>query len=232
MAITIGSIALRDFEVPAAVKYGGTHRTVVHRLGDGRRVIDRLGADDTDVSFSGTLSGSDASTRARSLDRLRTTGERVTLQWDSFQLDVIVRQFSADFQSSQWIPYQVSCSVLDNSTQEATSDLSAGERSLQRDVAALAGVSEAWAERLALAMQRQMSDPGGLGGQVSASEIADVVAALVLSAEDDLLTAERNASDTSLDPLKKSVASQVLQMARAVLGRAYARRIAVSLGGG
>jgi len=81
-------------------------------------------------------------------------------------------------------------------------------------------------------MQRQVGEAGGLGGQVSASEIADVVAALVLSAEDDLLTAERNASDTFLNPLMKSVASQVRQMARAVLGRAYARRIAVSLGGG
>lgn len=229
MAITIGPIALRDFEVPAAVKYGGTHRTVVHRLGDGRRIIDRLGADDTDISFSGTLSGSDATTRARSLDRLRTTGERVTLQWDTFQLDVIVRQFSADFQSGQWIPYQVSCSVLDNSTQEAASDLSAGERSLQRDVAALASVSETWAERIALAMERPVTD---LGGQVSVVEVAEVVAALVLSAEDDVLTAERNASDTSLNPLTKSVASQVRQVARAVLGRAYARRIAKSLGEG
>lgn len=222
MAISVGSIELRDFEVPSAVRFGGTHRTVVHRLGDGRRVVDRLGPDETDISFSGTISGPDAGARARGLDRLRMTGEQVTLRWDSFQFDVVIRQFAADFHSGQWISYQISCAVLDQSRQDTTSDLSADTRGLRRDAAALSGVSTVWAERLASRSEWQVSG----GGAWQAIE------ALVLDAESDLATAEAGLVGALETPLHASVASQVRLMALAVIGRAYARRMAVSLGGG
>ena len=52
MAVTIGSITLRDFEVPSIVRFGGMQRLVEHRLGGGGRVIDALGSDDDDISFA------------------------------------------------------------------------------------------------------------------------------------------------------------------------------------
>lgn len=219
MAVRIGSITLRDFEVPSAVRYGGNHRTVVHHLGDGRRVVDRLGADDTDISFSGTISGSDASARARQLDRLRTTGEKVALQWDSFQFDVIVRQFTADFQSGQWIPYQVSCAVLDQSSEGFTSDLSVGARTFQQDLSALTDASGVWAARL-----RSLTDR--LNGQGSMSDAAAVF--LVRQADDDVLIAENSLQGVSVNPLESSIASLVRLMAQAVINRGYARRIAIT----
>jgi len=219
MAVRIGSITLRDFEVPSAVRYGGNHRTVVHHLGDGRRIVDRLGADDTDISFSGTMSGSDASARARQLDRLRTTGEKVSLQWDSFQFDVIVRQFTADFQSGQWIPYQVSCAVLDQSSEGFTSDLSVGARTFQQDLSALTDASGVWAARL-----RSLTDR--LNGQGSMSDAAAVF--LVRQADDDVLIAENSLQGVSVNPLESSIASLVRLMAQAVINRGYARRIAVT----
>ena len=219
MAVRIGSITLRDFEVPSAVRYGGNHRTVVHHLGDGRRIVDRLGADDTDISFSGTMSGSDASARARQLDRLRTTGEKVSLQWDSFQFDVIVRQFTADFQSGQWIPYQVSCAVLDQSSEGFTSDLSVGARTFQQDLSALTDASGVWAARL-----RSLTDR--LNGQGSMSDAAAVL--LVRQADDDVLIAENSLHGVSVNPLGSSIASLVRLMAQAVINRGYARRIAVT----
>lgn len=219
MAVRIGSITLRDFEVPSAVRYGGSHRTVVHHLGDGRRVVDRLGADDTDITFSGTISGPDASARARQLDRLRTTGEKVSLQWDSFQFDVIVRQFTADFQSGQWIPYQVSCAVLDQSSEGFTSDLSVGARTFQQDLSALTDASGVWAARL-----RSLTDR--LNGQGSMSDGAAVL--LVRQADDDVLIAENSLQGVSVNPLEPSIASLVRLMAQAVINRGYARRIAVT----
>lgn len=232
MAISIGSIELRDFEVPSAVRFGGTHRTAVHRLGDGRRVVDRLGPDDTDISFSGTISGPDASARARALDRLRVTGEPITLTWGSFQFDVVVRQFAADFHSGQWISYQVSCAVLSQSTQDSSSDLSADRRDLRRDADALSGLSASWAERLASRSAWQMPVVGEAAGQVSDGEIARAIEALARDAENDLATAEAGLFGALETPLHASVASQVRLMALAVIGRAYARRMAVSLSGG
>jgi hypothetical protein len=232
MVLSIGSIELRDFEVPSAVRFGGTHRTAVHRLGDGRRVVDRLGPDETDISFSGTISGPDAGARARGLDRLRATGEPVTLRWDSFRFDVVIRQFAADFHSGQWISYQVSCTVLDQSAQDTTSDLSADRRALRWDAAALSGVSTLWAERLASRSAWQVAEVDGIPGQVPDEEVVRALNALVQDAESDLATAEAGLHSALVIPFPASVASPVRLMALAVIGRAYARRMVVSLSGG
>lgn len=35
--VTIGSMTLRDFEVPQVIRYGGQQRLAVHHTGDGRQ---------------------------------------------------------------------------------------------------------------------------------------------------------------------------------------------------
>lgn len=107
MSMTIGPIVLEGFEMPQTVRYGGSQRLITHRLADGRRIIETLGAEELDISFDGTLSGIGAIEKARALDRLRQSGRTVLLKWSSFICTIIVRHFHAEFRSDTWIPYQM-----------------------------------------------------------------------------------------------------------------------------
>ena len=87
----LGSIDLQDFEVPRAVRFGGRHQLNVHVLAGGRRIVERLGPDDTEIQFRGTFSGPAAELRARAFDNVRLSGEIVWLTWDSFRRQVIIK---------------------------------------------------------------------------------------------------------------------------------------------
>jgi hypothetical protein len=107
--IQLGSIELRDFEIPQSVRFGGRQRLAVHALAGGRRIVERLGPDDDDIQFRGIFSGPAAETRACAFDNLRLSGEIVWLSWESFRRRVIVKSFVANYHSPWWITYQVSC---------------------------------------------------------------------------------------------------------------------------
>lgn len=110
--IQLGSIDLQDFEIPQSIRFGGRHRLAVHVLAGGRRLVERLGPDDSDILFRGNFSGPTAETRARAFDNLRLSGEIVWLTWESFRRKIIVKSFIAEYQSPWWIPYQLSCVVV------------------------------------------------------------------------------------------------------------------------
>ncbi len=112
IALLLGPVAFRDFEIPSGINFGGAQRVAVHRLAGGTRVIDSLGRDDADITFSGTFSGGDATLRARLLDELRASGLTLPLTWDVFFYTVVIRTFQADYQNGAWIPYRLTCTVL------------------------------------------------------------------------------------------------------------------------
>jgi hypothetical protein len=110
--LLLGPVVFQDFEVPGGINFGGTQRLAIHRLPGGVRVIDALGRDDADISFSGIFSGDNATLRARLLDEMRAEGLLLPLPWDVFYYSVIISSFKADYCTSNWIPYTVTCSVL------------------------------------------------------------------------------------------------------------------------
>lgn len=112
IALLLGPVAFRDFEVPSGINFGGGQRLAIHRLSGGARVIDSLGRDDANITFSGTFSGSDATLRARLVDELRAGGLTLPLTWDVFFYTVIISEFQADYQHGAWIPYRLTCTVL------------------------------------------------------------------------------------------------------------------------
>ena len=120
--LTLGPVAFAGFELPSSVTFGGRQRLAIHRLPGGVRVIDALGPEPADISFSGIFSGPDAADRARLLDTLRVTGLALPLTWDAFLYNVILEHFEADYRSPWWIPYRLSCTVLQD---EATAVVSA-----------------------------------------------------------------------------------------------------------
>jgi len=112
IALLLGPVAFRDFEIPSGINFGGAQRLAIHKLAGGARVIDSLGRDDANITFSGTFSGSDATLRARLLDELRASGLTLPLTWDVFFYTVVISAFQADYQHGAWIPYRLTCTVL------------------------------------------------------------------------------------------------------------------------
>lgn len=112
VALLLGPIVFQDFEVPSGINFGGRQRLALHRLPSGSRVIDALGRDDAQISFSGIFAGSDAILRARSLDELRVAGIPLPLTWDVLFYTVLISDFCADYRSSWWIPYRIVCTVI------------------------------------------------------------------------------------------------------------------------
>jgi hypothetical protein len=113
-ALSLGPIVFRDFEIPSAITFGGRQRLATHYLSTGRRVTDVLGPDDATIIFTGVLSGALATQRAREIDTLRSLGQPLTLAWNSFSYLVIIGQFRAEYRNQWWVPYTISCAVLEN----------------------------------------------------------------------------------------------------------------------
>lgn len=110
--LLLGPVQFAAFELPERIIFGGSQLLSVHQLLGGLRVIDAMGPDDTDVTWGGIFSGSDAALRARLLDTLRATGAPLPLIWDGFFYTVVIRSFLAEYQNPHWLPYRISCAVL------------------------------------------------------------------------------------------------------------------------
>jgi hypothetical protein len=112
IALVLGPVLFREFEVPSRINFGGRQRVAVHALPGGERVIDVLGRDDAQISFAGIFSGVDATLRARTLNELRSEGLPMALTWDVFFYTVIITELHADYHNGSWVPYHVVCTVL------------------------------------------------------------------------------------------------------------------------
>jgi hypothetical protein len=112
--VSLGLVTLEAFEIPATIAFGGKQRLAVHDLPGGGRVIDVLGGTDTDITFSGIISGSGADTRAQLLDAMRIAGTSLPLSWSAQYFIVIIAEAEFDYRKPWWIPYRLRCVVQSN----------------------------------------------------------------------------------------------------------------------
>ena len=110
--LVLGPVAFHDFEVPERIVFGGTQKLAVHELPGGGRVIDVMGAQSADLVWSGVFSGADAAERVRLLDSLRLLAAQVPLSWDVFAYTVVIERLEAEYTSPWWIPYHLTCKVV------------------------------------------------------------------------------------------------------------------------
>ena len=112
ITLTLGGIVFQDFEIPEAIRTGGTQMHNVHKLPGGGRVIDAMGPDDKPISWSGRFRGARATERARQLDFMRRQGAQLLLSWGAYRYQVLIVEYEADFQQSYEIPYRITCEVV------------------------------------------------------------------------------------------------------------------------
>ncbi|MDR3473330.1 MAG: hypothetical protein P4M09_16850 [Devosia sp.] len=112
MALVLGSLIFTDYSIPEKVTFGGKQSLAIHRLLGGTRVIDTMGPDESDISWSGRFQGSSASSQARALDALRQSGTEVSLVFGVNFYTVVVSETQCDYERSYQIPYRVTCTVV------------------------------------------------------------------------------------------------------------------------
>jgi hypothetical protein len=112
MALILGGFAFTDYAIPEVVAQGGEHNLVVHKLIGGNRVIDAMGPDDADISWSGRFQGPSATPNAMALDQLRKAGAQLPLIIDSQVYTVAIKKFEWDYQRSYQILYRITCVVV------------------------------------------------------------------------------------------------------------------------
>jgi len=110
--LTLGGVPFQDMEVPEKISFGGKQRVAVQNLIGGGRVVEALGLDDGEISFSGIFSGSDAVSRAQLLDAARALGATLPLVWDGFFYTVIIEGFTAEYRKTNLIPFTITCIVV------------------------------------------------------------------------------------------------------------------------
>lgn len=138
--LQLGPVSFRDFELPERIRFGGTQRLAVHVLPGGARVIDAMGRDDADIAWSGTFSGADAASRARAIDLMRAQGGVWTLAWDAFCYLVVIGRLDAAYEHSNWVPYRISCKVVQDLAQSAVNFAASVATSVLADLGAVAGI--------------------------------------------------------------------------------------------
>jgi hypothetical protein len=112
MALILGGFSFTDYAIPEVVPQGGEHNLVVHKLIGGNRVVDAMGPDDHDISWSGRFQGPGATGKAIALDQLRKAGAQLPLVVDSQFYTVAIRKFEWDYQRSYQILYKITCVVV------------------------------------------------------------------------------------------------------------------------
>lgn len=226
-SLMLGPVLFQDFEVPERINFGGGQHLAVHHLPGGARVIDALGRDDAEITFAGTFSGPDASARARGLDALRAVGLPQLLSWDVFAYTVVIRDFHADYQAGNWIPFRLSCTVLRDEA-AAVVDMPVGlAESLLADIglAAAAGASMA-------GVMQALAAPGATTRETAAHANASTRLARVrgeissaIAMQDETMPLDGITDAATLD----AASAAMQRLAELNTARAHAGRAAVNL---
>lgn len=117
--LTLGDITFQnyDYAPPSRMPFGGQQAMVVHKLVGGSRVIDTLGPDEDDISWSGFFLSPNALFWCQRLDAMRGQGQVQALIFGGMTRLVIVKSFRAHIRRyPNWVEYEIDCVVSSNPT--------------------------------------------------------------------------------------------------------------------
>jgi hypothetical protein len=216
VVLQLGDVTLQGFEVPGRVSFGGAQALAVHKLPGGARIIDAMGRDDADLTWSGVMSGGDASDRAKLLDAMRAAGALLPLSWDQFFYRVIISRLKLDYCSPWWIYYEITCRVLQDEAQAEAEILVSVASAIAADLAAAGAYVDVSAAASAA------SAPGALtAGTQAAAAANNGLASLQSSITGSIATAELGLGSNDLASLASaSGALAQLTSAHGYVGRA------------
>jgi len=110
--LTLGQVTFQNFEIPESINFGGGQSLSVKKLIGGQRVVDAMGRDDDDISWSGLFQGSTANFRAAFLDGMRVSGAAIPLFFSQYNFLVVIKEFKPVFKRFYWIDYSIVCTIV------------------------------------------------------------------------------------------------------------------------
>ena len=173
----LGPVTFTGVEVPSAIEIGGGQVLAVSKLPGGDRVIQPMGPDPEDLSWSGLFIGPNALARAQQLVALRDAGAQITLSFAGYLFRVVIQRFSVGVQQRGGVaPYQIACVVQPTVTMAASNtpaavsslippDLTAAATSIA-NASALAATAAGQAE-VVLGQVTPIASLVGLGGPLA-----------------------------------------------------------------
>jgi hypothetical protein len=198
VVLELGPVAFSAFEIPSGINFGGRQLVAVHQLTDGRRVVDTIGATESEVSFAGAFSGPTATFRARVLNSLRTTGAELRLSWDAFCYTVVVSRFDAAYENPSWIPYRLSCTVLQDDAAPAPALAPSLGVSVLADLSVAAGLSSDLGVDLSGAQNAVMVSGASTLGTAAYAAANVAISAAQSDVESQIALAETGVTSTPL----------------------------------
>lgn len=110
--LILGDFTFNHAEIPERINFGGEQSLAINKFVGGGRVIDCMGRDDDDISWSGWFIGTNALDRAHYLDRLRANGDQLVFKYFDFYYSVVIKSFKANLEKYYQIPYTISLAVI------------------------------------------------------------------------------------------------------------------------
>lgn len=110
-SVVLGDFVFRDWEIPEKISWGGAQKVNVHKLVGGDRVIDSMGPDHADLTWSAAFLSDDATERAYTIDKMRKDGQVRPFTFGGRFYNVVVSNFSAEQRMLSWIPYTITLTV-------------------------------------------------------------------------------------------------------------------------
>ncbi len=214
--LLLGPVLFGGFEVPERVNFGGAQRLAIHRLPGGARVIDAMGRDDAEISWSGTFAGPEASDRARLVDLLRAAGAPLPLTWDTFLYSVVISHFDAQFNAPWWVPYRIRCTVVMDEAQALVTAALSLAASLTGDLLSAGSACDVSAPLAALG-----APDATVAGTAAQASALSSVQATQSSVSSSLAASSAGLSSTDLGALAVTTGAMAqLSNASGFLGRA------------
>ncbi len=96
--LIVGDVEFTGLEVPESVTIGAKQQLVVHKLVGGKRIVDVLGIDYDNLSWSGWMTGATAGERVTALETLRDVGAPLAFSIDGYYFNVIIQSFNQRFE--------------------------------------------------------------------------------------------------------------------------------------
>lgn len=110
--LILGDIVFEHYEIPERIEFGGKQALATHKLIGGRRVVDAMGPDDHDPSWSGRLQGETATDRALQLEEMRSAGHVLALSFGDFFYEVVISDLKLTFERTYQIPYTITVTIV------------------------------------------------------------------------------------------------------------------------
>lgn len=115
--LILGDFIFDNLEIPPQINFGGDQVLVTHKLVGGERVIDAMGKDDANITWSGLMLGNLSLVRAKQLNDMRVAGQPVDFSCFNLRYKVLIENFT--FNTERWyqVNYSITLKVLEDNSQ-------------------------------------------------------------------------------------------------------------------